>query len=319
METLRPVIKFFASISLIITLVTYYLQWNKVWGVRHERPVAASISLSSNLIALVALVLASLNLIMERAWIPLVEYALSIVSMVYFAVIGAGWWVEGQRKKGLWRLVRESLRNERAHLGDLARSILHPASAGELVDVLVAFALLDDTLDDGERAFVDTFAVAWGVRIDWPSVLARPRGSREERLSGLRATTERYLATSPPTAQAGQVSDVLRKLSTADRGTSPEEEIMLAELTGLLDRYLGNRNAPLFEVHLVPQSDAQRQAMEAAFPGFEQRSLPSGPVFVAGAYFSRGYAELIRKRYVTLSFYTAVTEVGALDPLRPPG
>lgn len=308
MAALRIIVNFFASISIVLTFVTTYLSWNKTWGVKHEPSVASSISMSSTLIAAFSLVFATLGVLMDHAWMTLIRYVLALASTVFFALIGAGWWVEGQRRKGLFGLIRESLRNERDRLGDLARSILHPASADALVDVLVAFALVDDALGDAERGFVDTFAEAWGVRIDWQSALARRAASREERLAGLRTIVERYLATSPPDTQVAQVAEILRRLAAADNDTSADESLMMAEVSGLLDKYLGAGPRTVYEVHLVPQSAEQQAALEATFPNMQRRTLPSGPVVVAGRYYSQAYAEVVRRKYVTLQFYTAVAE-----------
>jgi hypothetical protein len=67
MATLKQIIALLASFSLILAVLRSYLQVNKTWAVRHERSVADSVSVSSNLIGLIPATLATLDLCLSLA------------------------------------------------------------------------------------------------------------------------------------------------------------------------------------------------------------------------------------------------------------
>lgn len=309
METLRAIVDFFASISLIISLITLYLSWNKTWGVKHERAVAESVSLSSNLIYLLPSLFATLNEVWSGVtWQTGVEYFIGYADIAFFMLIGLGWWVAGERQKGFWRLLKDNLRTERQRLGDLAKSFIRPANAGTILDLLTHLALIDETLETKEQRFVQAFAEAWGLQLDWAAIAQRPRPTGPARYAQLRRYVADYLATTPPLKQALQLAHVLNQLVQADDRVAESEALIVSELTGLLERYGGTDSHTVYEVQLVPLNREQAEALTVAFPHMEKRALLGGEIFIAGAYFSRPYAELIRRQYVALNFYTAVIE-----------
>lgn len=309
METLRAIVDFFASISLVISLITLYLSWNKTWGVKHERAVAESVSLSSNLIYLLPSLFATLNEVWNGVtWQTGVEYVIGYADILFFMLIGLGWWVAGERQKGLWRLLRENLRTERQRLGDLASAFIRPASAGTILDLLTQLALIDETLEAKEKKFIQAFAEAWSIQLDWETIAHRPRLAGAAKYTHLRRYVADYLATSPPPEQALQLADILTKLVQADDRVAEAESLIVSELTGLLERYAGTHRQAVYEVQLVPLNPEQAEAMALAFPQMDKRALHGGVVLVAGTYFSRPYAELIRRQYGALNFYTAVAE-----------
>jgi hypothetical protein len=91
------------------------------------------------------------------------------------------------------------------------------------------------------------------------------------------------------------------------------EALITAELGALLEHYGEEGDGTVYEVHLVPQSPAQVEAMAAAFPKMKRRALASGPVGVAATCYSAEYAEVIRGQYAGHGIYTAVTRVGAAE------
>ena len=59
---------------------------------------------------------------------------------------------------------------------------------------------------------------------------------------------------------------------------------------------------------IVPQSEAQFNAVRTLLPGREEKDLRGGKVFSAGTYFSPRYAELVCEKYIALGlFATQVT------------
>jgi hypothetical protein len=310
LHILRSVVGDLTTISVIVSLVTYYLAANKQWQVKHERAVAASISITSNGLYLITTTFFALNMVLTSApWQTMAETAFSLLNTVFAVLVGLSFWVPGERRKGFFRLLAESLRSERKHLGALAKAFTHASGARKIVDILTEVAFVDGAVEDKEKAFIKVFADAWDIRIDWAEAARRAATKTDQRYAQLRRDVEAYLAVSPPTAQALQLADLIARLVNADEKVTDEEALISAELGALLEQYAGKRDKVVYEVHLVPQSAAQDQAMAVAFPQMKRRMMPSGPVAVAATCYSPEYAEIVRAQLSSLNFYTAVTRV----------
>ena len=306
----RAVIGFLTSVSVVVSFVTYYLSWNKTWQHKHEAPVAASISVASSVIYLAVTGVQLLNLLLTNApWQTTFEYVMAEVGAVFLLVVGAGWWVPHKRQQGLGQLLLSSLRSERQQLGVLARALAYPTGSRKIIAILASLALLDDSLDARELALIQLFADAWGVRVDWRAIKKASLGSAAVRYERLHRLTEDYLALTPPPRQAIQLVDLIRKLANADTEVSGPEAAIIVELTGLLETYAGHFGKIMYEIHLVPQSSAQLDAIKTSMPGLEERSLPGGLILIAGRYFALEYAHVVQDRYQQLGCYSAVVQV----------
>jgi hypothetical protein len=321
LNIVRTVVDALTTVSVAISLVTYYLAANKQWQVKHERAVAASISVSSNGLYLVTTTFFALNMLLTSApWQTMAETAFALVNTVFLLAIGISLWVPGERSKGVWQLLRESLRSERRHLGALATAMTHPRSSRAIIDILTQVATIDGVVDAREKAFVNVFASSWGIRIDWAEVARDadlPSGQKHTRL---RRGVEAYLAGTPPKAQALQLADLLSRLIQADEQVTEPEALIAAEIGAHLQHYGEEldgeaRDRVVYEVHLVPQSPAQAEAMATTFPRMKRRVLPSGPVGVAATCFSPEYAETVRDQFARLEWYTAVSKVTRTERL----
>ena len=298
------------SISVAVSLVTYYLAANKTWQVKHEQVVASSISLASYGLYAVVAAINLANLVLTRsAWQTVVEYALTIVSTLFTITVGLGWWVPGQRQKGVSRLLLDSLKSEPRHLGALAQALTHPDGAGRIVDILKRMAVIDGRLDARERAVVQLFADTWGIAIDWAEVAARRPESTEAEFAAIRADIEAYLASAPPIDQALQLAELIVRLVNADGEVTREEGVIARELESLLHQYAGAGDGTTWEIHLVPQSREEEDAMRAAHPLLTCRSRGGGNIFVAAVCSSREYAELVRSQFSAAKYYAAVARV----------
>ncbi|MGH7437981.1 MAG: TerB family tellurite resistance protein [Polyangiaceae bacterium] len=321
LHIVRAVVDALTTVSVVISLVTYYLAANKQWQVKHERAVAASISVSSNGLYLVTTLFFALNMMLTSApWQTEVETALALVNTVFLLAIGISLWVPGERPKGVWRLLRESLRSERRHLGALAKAMTHPWSSRAIIYILARVAAIDGVVDAREKAFIELFASSWGIRVDWTEVDEQGELRPEQKYARLRRGIADYLAAEPPKTQALQLADLLLRLVQADGRVTETEALIVAELGAHLQQYAEEGERVLYEVHLVPQSQSQADAMSAAFPRMKRRVLPSGSVGVAATCYSPEYAETVRDQYAGLEWYTAVTRVtttGALPQELP--
>ena len=314
MHISRAALESLTVASLILAAAQAYLILNKLWIRKHEQAVAESISIMGETLGLLPLTVLGLNYAADGYWEGMADSSIWIVAGVVTIVIGTGRWVEGKRQWGFWRLVREALRLERGEVGDLARSFFRPSAARQILEILGQLALLDQELDERERAFVESFAEAWGVDFDWTELQAGTGGRVD--MVRLRRSVERYLATSPPQGQVTQLADTLSSLVRIDRVTTAEEELMLEELQGMLHDYAGERGAPASHVvAIVPQDAEQDEAIAALLPELSKRPLEGGLAYPVGPFFSGRYANVVADEYRAMKFFATV--VRAADSPAP--
>ncbi len=326
MELLRLALGTLSMASLAVVAVQLYLILNKLWIRKHERAVAESVSIMGESLGLVPLAVLSLNYALDGYWVGALDALLWITAGVVTILIGTGRWVEGKRQRSLWTLVREALRLERGEVGDLVHSFFRPSSAREILDILGQVALLDRTLDQREREFVESFAESWGLEFSWQE-LERDAGTESDEGSHvdmvrLRRSVERYLATSPPDGQVTQLADALTALVRIDQVTTPHEELMLEELRGMLREYAGEQShAVRHVVAVVPQDPKQDDALASLLPGLAKRRLEGGLAYPVGPFFSGRYADVVAQQYRSMSFFATVVrdfeESSAASPSVP--
>ena len=306
METLVSVLRTLTAASLLLAVAQVYLTLNKLWTRKHEQVVADSISIAGEAIGLVPLVLLSVTFAVEGQWLGLADAGLWTIAAAVTIAIGAGAWVEGRRKRPFLSLIREALKLERREVGHLARSLLQPSNAEEILEILVRLAMVDQRLDARERAFIERFAEAWRLDLSWERVEARAREEAGDYLA-LQRTVAAHLATSPPDAQVRELSDIVRALVEVDEEVSPEEALVAAEVEGMLEAYLaGTRSDRPYAVALVPQTPEQERSIASVLPGVRKTRLQGGHAFLAGGYHSPAFAEMVGERYRGLGFFTVV-------------
>ncbi len=309
MATLKQVIALLTSFSLILAVVCSYLQVNKTWAVRHERSVADSVSVSSNLISLIPVSLATIDLCLSLEWRGAISSLLGFMLTIFYTMLGLGWWVPNERKKGFFKLLKKALGHERQHLGDLAKALIIPNGADRIIEVLGRIALIDQSLDDKEKEFIQTFAHSWGIKLNWDEIGDWAESDEKSSYMKLRQSITDYLDTAPPKEQVSQLSDVLNRLVSIDGDVSSQEVMIISELCGMLADYVNDSGkSSRYEVNIVPQTTDQVGAISAVLGNAEKRSLTSGLVFAVGPFFSKQYADMIRDQYRTLGFFSVATE-----------
>jgi hypothetical protein len=294
----------YASIGL--TVLQIYLTLNKLWKRKHEPAVAESISILGEFVGLVPLAIMTLNFGFVGQWEGFVDGIFWILAASVTVLIGTGYWVEGRRGRGVLRLLVESIQAERDEVGYLARSFTRPSNARQILDILGHVALLDASLDERERNFIDSFARAWHVEVDWRDLQERQgEGTDPVRL---RDAVAAYLATSPPQAQVVQLGDVVGALVAIDDDVSDEESLIKHEIDGMLAGYVGAAE-PRWGVVLVPQEKEQEEAIRSLLPNVQPTSVRGGRAFLVGRHHSREYAEVVGGRYQSLNIFVAVIRV----------
>ena len=302
--TFQEFIRFWARLSLLLILIEAYLTINKIWIRKHEAMVADSVSVSAQLLALATGFPFVMLYINEGAY----EGAMAdgVMLLVNFAMIaiGIGIWVEGRRDLGVWGKLKKSLRLERREAGALLGDILRPVGASDVLQMLLDMALIDGEFDERERRFIEELARSWNI--DFDSLMTAPERSPERRrsFSELRAVLQQYLAKSPPAEQVSQLGDVLAVLISIDDSVSPEEQMMMEELGGMISGYISGSDEAGHHVFIAPQSLAQEAALQEIMPDSKKELRLGGEVLVVGRYHSRAYAQMVRDRYRDAGYLT---------------
>jgi len=309
MELLRSTVQFLATASLLLAAAQVYLTLNKLWKRKHEPAVAESISIMGEFVGLVPLFFLTLNFMLQGQWEGTVDGVLWLGAGAVTIAIGTGLWVEGRRKRGFFRLLREALALEREEVGDLAKRFFRPAGANRILRILGHVALIDDHLDEKEQAFIQSFVDAWGIDFS-PDGLWRSESTGHVNYRELRSDVEAYLATSPPAAQVTQLSDVVSALIHVDEAVTQEEALVLGELEGMWNAYLDSEaDTALYGVAVVPQSPEQDRAIAEVIPNVGKARVEGGEAYVVGRYHSERYAEVMGHQYRDLGFFTTVVRV----------
>jgi hypothetical protein len=303
LPALRTLTEFLVAIGLLVTLVSNYLIINKLWKRRAVREVAESISVGAALLGLsTAAPFLLLFLFVDQSPAGAAKTTLGIVTGVVFVLVGSGLWVAELRERRFFSLLISSLRLERKESGDLIRWMVQPKGADRIVHVLHQLAAVDGHIDESEAILIRSFAEQWHL----------PPPRLDEAHTGdlltLRQSVVDYLAVHPPHEQAAQLFDLMQLLVKADAQVSWEETLALDEVGGMVGHYLAAEGAPAaaYEVLIVPQSEAQVDAVQTLLPDAAEKMVRGGRVFSVGTYFSAQYAEMVCQKYIALGLFTAI-------------
>jgi hypothetical protein len=293
----------------MVTVVSNYLIINKLWKRRAVREVAESISVGAALLGMsTAVPFLLLFLFVDQSPAGAAKTSLGIITAVVFILVGSGMWVQELGGRRFFSLVMRSLKFERKESGDLIKWLVQPKGADRIVHVLHQLAAVDGHIDESEAALIRGFAEQWHL----------PAPRLEEAHTGdlltLRQSVVDYLAVHPPQQQAAQLFDLMQLLVKADARESWEETLALDEVGGMIRNYLAADGAPpaAYEVLIVPQSEAQVDAVQTIMPGATEKTVRGGRVFSVGTYFSEQYAEMVCQKYIALGLFTAI-----LDDAKP--
>lgn len=297
-------VEFLVAISVVVAAVSNYLIINKLWSRRDRKEVAESISISAALLGLATGVPFLIQfLVIDQSPAPAIKQAIGLVTAFVFISIGSGLWVSEYRGQGFMRLLAKALKLEGHESRDLIKSILQPKGAAAILSILHKLATIDRHLHEKEIELIEEFAARWKIAAP-PLEPGDVDGSGD--LLDLRQSVAEYLKIGPPPDQAAQLLDVMHLFVKADAQVSPEEELALEELSGLIEHYVAGDGAesPIHEVLIVPQSDEQMEAVRVLIPGTEMKVLRGGRVFSVCRVFSANYAEVICEKYIALGLFT---------------
>lgn len=305
MSPLESVVRFLVAIGVIIAAVSNYLIINKLWKRKHLKDVAESVSISAALLGLfTAVPLLIQGAFYDNTPLPALKTGIGIITGIIFVMIGTGMWVKGNRETPFRQLLLRALRLEGKESGDLLKAIGRPKGAGQIILILELMAKLDRHIHEGEIALLNRFAEDW--KIDPPD-LEVGEVHEDSTLLEVRVAVQEYLVLQPPHEQAAHLLDVLNLFAKADDDVSSEERVVVEEVNGLIQTYVGDDTIErqTYEVVIVPQSAEQFEAVEAIIPGASVSERRGGKVISVGTFFSHDYAEAVCQKYIALGLFTA--------------
>lgn len=305
MSQLESLVRFLVAIGVVIAAISNYLIINKLWKRKHLKDVAESVSISAALLGLfTAGPLLIQGAVYDQTPMPALKTGIGIITGVIFVMIGSGMWVRGNRETPFRQLLLRSLRLEKKESTDLLKAMSRPKGASQIIRILELMAKLDRHIHESEIALLTRFAEDW--KIDPPD-LEVGRVLEDSTLLEVRTAVQDYLGLQPPHEQAAHLLDVLNLFVKADDDVSHEERVVVEEVNGLIEEYVGGDtlDRQTYEVVIVPQSAEQFEAVEAIIPGASVSERRGGKVISVGTFFSHDYAEAVCQKYIALGLFTA--------------
>jgi hypothetical protein len=308
---LDKILTIWLQVSVLLTFLEAYLKVNKIWIRKHEVVVSESVSVFAQLLALTAGIPFTILYVLDGSYEGAVANGMKLVVYCVFITIGIGLWVERERGISFWQKFVKSLRLESGEASTLLRDFFRPAGAAQVIRILHGLCLIDEHMDDKERAFVQTFAEDWGIDLEkelaeYPYNINHGKDAYEN----LRKDVREYIEMSPPKDQARQLRDVMFSLVNIDGNVSLEEEIIMAELGAMLENFSGDEEREMFGVYIAPQNSVQENALLELLPNLIKKTRLGGEVFQVGEYFSPSYSNMICRLYREAGYLTVV-EKGA--------
>lgn len=304
MELLRKLIEFLVAIGVLITGVRIYLMTNKLWKRKHLAQVVESVSVMACLLVIMAFSPVALKLaFIDRSLSPALTQGIIVVGYTVILFIGSGFWLPANRKTNPFRLFLRALNLERQESAYLIKQLLNPERAEHLLKILEQLAAIDDVIMEKEIDLIRRLADQWNLEL--PPLTPGPVENRVS-IFTLRTTLAEYLDSAPPKVQVGELIDLLNLMIKSDDQVSSEEQIVLEELTGLINAYVNDNSEPrqMYEVVIVPQNKSQCRAIKELLPEAKAEACASGEIFIAGSFYSVQYAKEICEKYVALNVFT---------------
>jgi len=304
---LQQVLTSLAIVGLVISAIISYLKINKLWGRRHIKEVAESISVVAAILSLFTTLPFLIKfIVIDKDYVAAGKFLLSLLVFFVFFLVGIGFWVKRHEPLGLWRMMRKAIATERGELTYLIHSFTKPREAPAILRILRLVSLVDRHMDQRETEILESVARPWGIHPD--ELKGGPEIGEDTDIGAVRDAFTDYLDMKPDRTQVEKVVDLIRFMIHADRQVTADEALVLDEVSGAAKAYLSatGAGADVFEVLLVPQrtEDFDRAGDLIVDPVLHPRA--GGEAFVAGTYFSESFARAICERFRQRDFFCTV-------------
>jgi hypothetical protein len=304
MEVLQSILKGILLISLPLTAFISYLTINKIWGRKHQVKVAQSYSVFAQLLSISTtlpfLVYYSINADIKIALDNLIRLFLYI----FLFLLSIGFWVKDPQHKGVWQKFLKAFKQEAKESTNLIKALTQPSGKKELLNILYRVAWLDDALNEKERQYIQMFADSW--EIDPSHLFAEPPPEKGiEKFNKIREEVIVYLALQPSKEQVMSLSDVVQALINIDEEITKEEELIGAEISGMLINYASEEKTTLYGIIIHPKQE-QQESFLALVPNAKEEYILGNRAYIAGIFQTRPYAEAFSEYYREQEFFTIV-------------
>ena len=306
----EKLISVLVSGALIFSVIKGYLTVNKIWKRKKNEEVASSISIVAAMLGFaVGLPFLLNSLIITQDYFSAAKSVVALFLATVFTLIGTGFFVDKNRGKGFFKLLGEALKLEGKESGDLITDMIRPKGARKIIDILHKLAAIDEEIAKEEIDLIHQFADKWGI--DIPE-LQPGKVENVTSLVELKSLVQSYLDEGPDTDVAEGLVDLMNLMAEADDEVTKEEEMAVAEFTGMIAYYVSSEKGgdiEMFEVSIVPQGDKQMESVRELLPDLDMVESRGGRVFKVGKYFSEDYAEAVCSKYISLGLYSNTTKV----------
>ena len=306
----EKLISVLVSGALIFSVIKGYLTVNKIWKRKKNEEVASSISIVAAMLGFaVGLPFLLNSLIITQDYFSAAKSVVALFLATVFTLIGTGYFVDKNRGKGFFKLLGQALKLEGKESGDLITDMIRPKGARKIIDILHKLAAIDEEIAKEEIDLINQFADKWGI--DIPE-LQPGKVENVTSLVELKSLVQSYLDEGPDTDVAEGLVDLMNLMAEADDEVTKEEEMAVAEFTGMIAYYVSSEKGgdiEMFEVSIVPQGDKQMESVRELLPDLDMVESRGGRVFKVGKYFSEDYAEAVCSKYISLGLYSNTTKV----------
>ncbi|MEH2063622.1 MAG: hypothetical protein V7K50_15395 [Nostoc sp.] len=304
MEVLQSILKGILLISVAITALITYLTINKMWNRKHEVTVAQSNSVFAQILA----IFTTLPFLIYYSVHGDIKIALDnfirLFLYIFLFLVAIGFWVKDPQHKGIWQKFIKAFKQEANESTNLIKALNHPSRKKELLNILYRVAWLDDELNEKERQYIQMFADTWDI--DTSYLFNEPPPEKGiEKLNKVRDEVIAYLALQPSKEQAQSLSDVVQALINIDEEITKEEELIGAEISGMLINYASEQKTTLYGVMIHPKQE-QQESFLALVPSAKEEYILGNRAYVAGIFQTLPYAEAFSENYREQGFFTIV-------------
>ncbi len=302
------IIELLIKISLFVSLIYIYLKINKLWKRKHYREVAESQSLAGLTIYILNCILWVIYYIfIEEDINSMFDTTIYIFEGSILFLIGTGIFVKGQRRTGLWKLIRQSLRLERKEADYLLKKFFKPKHADIIINILHQLAMIDDELDARELKIITMFAKEWNIDYSAAQLNKERLDGTENNYIRLRKSVLDYLQQEPPVEQVAQLKDLIDELIKADDKVTKEEELISSEILPLIENYLIKEDKiKKFHVIIVPQHPEHEGKIRELMPMSVKIRTSGGTAYSIGTFYSFKYADMICQQFRKHNLFTIV-------------
>lgn len=307
MDLFEKIIDVFLWISIGMSILQLYLRANKIWKRKWDKEVAESQSIFGLSLLLLNCSIWIISYIIKQDYESIIDTSIIMIEASIFLLIGTGLWVKGQKRLGLWTLIKQSLKLERKEANYLIKRFFKPQNAEIIINILHQLAMIDEELDSKEKELITTFAKEWNIDYSTEKLNKERLKGTENNYIRLRNSLIDYLDREPPVEQVAQLKDMMTELINADEKITDEEELITSELMGIIERYLKkNENVKIYHVIIVPQKQQDEQTIKQLLPDSVKVRAAGGIAYSIGFFYSYNYADMICKQFRKKKLFTIV-------------